>query len=126
MCSANHHFGTMLIGSIVRVSSKVFSSGHALAIYLLNSLEIFIPLLPNWVTTNSDIIGTPLSASDNVWAVCFSLIILLSLGAQPSDSGTDSEFLKPFLSTIIRGLGSTAILLTAQLINLQTLALLVF
>jgi hypothetical protein len=71
------------------------------------------------------IYNSPLLVNDNAWAICFNLIILLGVGAEPSNFGSGAEFLKPFILNITRAFGCTTLFLAPKLINIQTLALLV-
>ena len=73
--------------------------------------------------------GRPFTAADEAWAICFNTMILLVLGpessTQESDSLVGSQFVQPFLLTVKTALGNPRVLMVAQLINVQALALLV-
>lgn len=58
------------------------------------------------------------------WAVCFNIMILLCLGAEPQASMSD-PFLQPYLSTIQAAATNISTLMAPKLVNVQALMLLV-
>lgn len=72
----------------------------------------------------------PLTPADEPWALCFSVIILLVLGAgqadtKSSDMITGSQFMMPLIQTIRYAVACPTLFMTPRLINVQALALLV-
>ena len=71
----------------------------------------------------------PFESTDEAWAICFNVMILLALGpestADQCDSRAETAFAQPLFSTVCSALSNPRLLLAAKMINVQALALLV-
>jgi hypothetical protein len=59
------------------------------------------------------------------WAVCFNVLILLSLGAEPPQGRNMDLFLRPYVDTLQAAVGQLQALMVPKLVYVQALALLV-
>ncbi|KAJ4189604.1 hypothetical protein NW755_005608 [Fusarium falciforme] len=66
----------------------------------------------------------PPRPSDEGWAVCFNVIVLLAIGKDQTSHG-NSPFIQPFLQTLGMAVNNPRVFLTPRLVNVQALALLV-
>jgi hypothetical protein len=66
----------------------------------------------------------PLSPTDEAWAVCFNVIVLLAMGKDQS-AQSHSPFIQSFLQTLKMTVNNPRVFLAPRLINVQALALLV-
>ncbi|KAJ3517463.1 hypothetical protein NM208_g14698 [Fusarium decemcellulare] len=64
-----------------------------------------------------------LRPSDEGWAICFNVIVLLTIGKDHSNHG-NSPFIQPFRQTLNMAINNSRIFLTPRLVNVQALALL--
>ncbi|KAF4455873.1 hypothetical protein FALBO_15546 [Fusarium albosuccineum] len=64
-----------------------------------------------------------LRPSDEGWAICFNVIVLLTIGKDHSSHG-NSPFIQPFRQTLNMAINNSRIFLTPRLVNVQALALL--
>ncbi|RSL78958.1 hypothetical protein CEP51_007752 [Fusarium floridanum] len=69
------------------------------------------------------IYSQPPRPSDEGWAVCFNVIVLLAIGKDQTSHG-NSPFIQPFLQTLGMAVNNPRVFLTPRLINVQALALL--
>ncbi|KAJ3465938.1 hypothetical protein MRS44_006596 [Fusarium solani] len=65
----------------------------------------------------------PPRPSDEGWAVCFNVIVLLAIGKDQTSHG-NSPFIQPFLQTLGMAVNNPRVFLTPRLVNVQALALL--
>ncbi|KAM5347989.1 hypothetical protein ACJ41O_007813 [Fusarium nematophilum] len=65
----------------------------------------------------------PLKPSDEGWAVCFNVIVLLAIRKDQTNQGNNS-FIQPFLQTLRMAVNNPRVFLTPRLVNVQALALL--
>lgn len=65
------------------------------------------------------------SSDSVVWAACFNVIILLSLGMEPQGNSMSDPFFQPYIETLQATTGQVQSLMAPKLINVQTLALIV-
>lgn len=66
-----------------------------------------------------------LSPTDEAWAVCFNVIVLLAIGRDESAAQSNSPFFQPFFQTLKMTVNNPRVFLTPRLVNVQALALLV-
>ncbi|KAF4982431.1 hypothetical protein FZEAL_1949 [Fusarium zealandicum] len=69
------------------------------------------------------IYSQPLRSSDDGWAVCFNVIVLLAIGRDQTNQGS-SPFIQPFLQTLRMAVNNPRVFLTPRLVNVQALSLL--
>ncbi|KAM0432839.1 hypothetical protein ACHAPT_004541 [Fusarium lateritium] len=69
------------------------------------------------------IYSQPPRPSDEGWAVCFNVIVLLAIGKDQTSHG-NSPFIQPFLQTLGMAVNNPRVFLTPRLVNVQALALL--
>ncbi|KAI8723350.1 Zn(2)-C6 fungal-type domain-containing protein [Fusarium sp. LHS14.1] len=65
----------------------------------------------------------PPRPSDEGWAVCFNVIVLLAIGKDQTSHG-NSPFIQPFLQTLGMAVNNPRVFLAPRLVNVQALALL--
>lgn len=90
--------------------------------------DIFVQ--SNFLSHVERIYSRPFAPADEAWAICFNVVILLVLGFENPNHGSNdsllgSQFVRPFLLTVRMALSNPRILMAPKLINVQALALLV-
>ncbi|KKA23239.1 transcription factor Cys6 [Rasamsonia emersonii CBS 393.64] len=89
--------------------------------------DIFVQ--SNFLSNVERIYSRPFAPADEAWAICFNVVILLVLGFENPNHGSNdslmgSQFVRPFLLTVRMALSNPRILMAPKLINVQALALL--
>ncbi|RGP76273.1 gal4like transcriptional activator [Fusarium sporotrichioides] len=69
------------------------------------------------------IYSQPIGPSDEGWAVCFNVIVLLGIKREPTTQG-NSHFIQSLLQTMRMAINNPRVFLTPRLVNVQALALL--
>nr|CEG02910.1 unnamed protein product [Fusarium pseudograminearum CS3487] len=70
------------------------------------------------------IYSQPMVPSDEGWAICFNVIVLLGIKREPTTQG-NSHFIQSLLQTMRMAINNPRVFLTPRLVNVQALALLV-
>ena len=70
------------------------------------------------------IYSQPIAPSDEGWAVCFNVIVLLGIRREPSVQ-SNSHFIQSLFQTMRMAINNPRVFLTPRLVNVQALALLV-
>lgn len=70
------------------------------------------------------IYSQPIVPSDEGWAICFNVIVLLGIKREPTTQG-NSHFIQSLLQTMRMAINNPRVFLTPRLVNVQALALLV-
>lgn len=70
------------------------------------------------------IYSQPIAPSDEGWAVCFNVIVLLGIRREPTVQG-NSQFMQSLFQTMRMAINNPRVFLTPRLVNVQALALLV-
>lgn len=95
--------------------------------HLDSSTDIFVEA--KLATNIERVYSSPSTSTNDAWAICFNIIILLVLGAEDPSRGTDSlvgsQFSLPFFHVMRAAFHRAHLLTTPKLINVQSLALLV-
>ncbi|ESU11177.1 hypothetical protein FGSG_05242 [Fusarium graminearum PH-1] len=69
------------------------------------------------------IYSQPIVPSDEGWAICFNVIVLLGIKREPTTQG-NSHFIQSLLQTMRMAINNPRVFLTPRLVNVQALALL--
>lgn len=108
ICLPPRQFLNMVVGQFFR------NADYTTDIFVQSSFQMHL----------ERVYSRPLTPSDEAWAVCFNVIVLLALGKDKAATGND-PFLQPFVQTLRMAVNNPRVFMAPRLVNVQALALLV-